>query len=145
MSGHKSEIKDKKDDLSREVEEIKQRWDVMFPLHDLPGIMTAQRDILTLLARLRRVEGETYDPETMKRSGVDVHGGLRVRLEYDKTLRTIKARWSAESGVDVDSDVGAMRTRLQQTLSYLDAWANERRKELERQADDRAHDAEGRG
>ena len=62
--------------------------------------------------------------------GVDVHGGLRVRLEYDKTDRIVHARYSAEAGVDPGVDVAREIARLRSLIGYLEAWLSAWRTEV---------------
>lgn len=54
--------------------------------------------------------------------GLDIHGGLRIRLEYDKTTRTILARESAAAGVRVREDVEDYIAHLQQRVGLAQAW-----------------------
>lgn len=54
--------------------------------------------------------------------GMDVHGGLRVRLEYQKATRTIAAKYSAEDGVDVKADVERAVTDAECRAGFLRAW-----------------------
>lgn len=61
--------------------------------------------------------------------GIDIHGGLRVTLEYNKEGRTIDARWSAESGVDVQGDVQGAIRRLRQRAGFLEAWLTQYRRQ----------------
>ena len=53
-------------------------------------------------------------------TGIDIHGGLRVRLESH--ARTIGAAYSAEPGVDPDADVDRYIARVRQVLDYVVAW-----------------------
>lgn len=54
--------------------------------------------------------------------GIDIHGGLRIRLEYDKATRTILARESAEADVNVREDVERYIAQLQQRVGFAQAW-----------------------
>ena len=53
-------------------------------------------------------------------SGIDVHSGLRIRLEYED--RVIHASCSAEAGVDPTADVEREIASLRSRLGYLEAW-----------------------
>ena len=54
--------------------------------------------------------------------GMDVHGGLRVRLEYDKATRRIVATSSASPGVDVRAGVERAARDAERRAGYLRAW-----------------------
>ena len=55
------------------------------------------------------------------RTGVDVHGGLRVRLE--NVAGTIKSKWSGEPTVtDPRADVLWRLERVRELAGYLEAW-----------------------
>ena len=59
--------------------------------------------------------------------GVDVHGGLRVRLEYEKASRRMVAKHSAEDGVDVEKDVERAISDAESRAGFLRAWLSARK------------------
>jgi len=62
---------------------------------------------------------------TTELKGLDIHGGLRVWLEYTKEFRAIHAKYSTEPGVvaaTVRTEVEDYIARLRQTLGYAEAW-----------------------
>jgi len=73
------------------------------------------------------------DPETQSPNNwrVDVHGGLRVWLQYDPSDRAIKARFSAEAGTVIVVDVERAIASAKQRAGYLETWLGAYRRDYE--------------
>lgn len=54
--------------------------------------------------------------------GLDIHGDLRIRMEYDKDSRTIMARANAGAGVNVREDVERYLAELQRQAGFAQVW-----------------------
>jgi hypothetical protein len=60
-------------------------------------------------------------------TGLDIHGGLRIRLEYNAETRTIDAKWSAETSDNHAGEVAAGEVEhyiatLARKIGYAEAW-----------------------
>jgi hypothetical protein len=55
-------------------------------------------------------------------TGLDIHDGLRIRLEYNQERRTILAKFSAENDNLVRAHVEEYIRKREQAIGYAKAW-----------------------